>query len=532
MVLDPNRWMRDARRTLARLPSLRMTRIPDAPALPVRDPWPGDPARGAGLLKGELELGGSVSLLRPGAFAEVAGSELMRAHAHGFSWLRDLRALGTDAARMRARALVQEWIGGAGETALARRPDVAGARIAAWLGHYDFFAASADDGFRQRLMARLVADARSLAAALPTEELDARALTALKGLIAAAVALPEHAAFLTRALRVLPQEVMRQVLPDGCHVERSPAQLLAALQDLTEIRALLQAAQAQPPSVLAGAIERMAPALRGLRHGDGGLALFNGSKEDSASLIDLALTQAGRAGRPATALTEGGFHRLQAGRSVLIIDCGVPAAPKLDRFAHAGTLAFELSVGRDRMIVNVGAAPAAGSEWRDATRATAAHSTLVIADTNSSELRPDGLGRRPEHVEAQRQEANGAHWLETSHDGYLRPFGAIHRRRLYMSESGEDIRGEDAVEAPMPQPYTVRFHLHPEVDASVQQDGEAVLLRLPSGSGWRLRADGAKLTLEESIYLGGPTPRRSEQVVLTGYQDGPQQVKWAITKVG
>ncbi len=97
--------------------------------------------------------------------------------------------------------------GRAGEAPIAQRPDVAGARIAAWLGHYDFFAASADDAFRQRLMARLVADARALAAALPTEELDARALTALKGLIAAAVALPEHAAFLTRALRLLPQEI-------------------------------------------------------------------------------------------------------------------------------------------------------------------------------------------------------------------------------------------------------------------------------------------------------------------------------------
>ena len=132
----------------------------------------------------------------------------------------------------------------------------------------------------------------------------------------------------------------------------------------------------------------------------------------------------------------------------------------------------------------------------------------------------------------QRQEANGAHWLDASHDGWRKPFGAVHRRRLYMSESGEDIRGEDAVEASSPQPYAVRFHLHPGVDASVQQDGEAVLLRLPSGGGWRLRADGALISLEESIYLGGAEPRRGEQVVLTGYQDGPQQVKWAITKVG
>ena len=167
--------------------------------------------------------------------------------------------------------------------------------MTAWLGHYDFFAATADDAFRQKLMTRLVSGARSLSAALPTEEFDARALTALKGLIAAAVALPEHAGFLTRALRFLPQEIARQVLPDGCHAERSPAAQLAALQDLTEIRTLLQAAQAQPPPLLTSAIERMAPALRVMRHGDGGLALFNGSREESSSLIEIALTQAGGA---------------------------------------------------------------------------------------------------------------------------------------------------------------------------------------------------------------------------------------------
>ena len=527
-----NGWIRGVRRRMARLPSLRMTRVPDAPALPVRDPWPGDPARGAELLKGMLSLGGASMALRAGSFADTAPTAVLRAAAHGFGWLRDLRALGTDAARMRARALVADWITAAELDAIADRPDVTGARITAWLGHYDFFAASADDGFRQKLMGRLVADARGLSASLPTEELDERALTALKGLIAAAVALPDHAAFLTRALRVLPQELARQVLPDGCHSERSPAQMMTALQDLTEIRALLQAAQAQPPQALASAIERMGPALRSLRHGDGGLALFNGSKEESSSLVELVLAQAGRSGRALSVLPEGGFQRLQAGRSVVIVDCGAPAAAKIDRFAHAGTLSFELSVGRDRMIVNCGAAPAAGGEWHAASRATAAHSTLVIADTNSSELKPDGLGRRPERVEAQRQEAAGAHWLEASHDGYRKPFGAIHRRRLYVAESGEDIRGEDAVEAATPQPYVVRFHLHPSVDASLQQDGEAVLLRLPSGSGWRLRADGARLTLEESVYLGGVEPRRGEQVVLSGYQDGPQAVKWAITKVG
>ncbi|HVZ06866.1 MAG TPA: heparinase II/III family protein [Rhodopila sp.] len=527
----PGRWLRGARRAMARLPNLRMGRVPDAPALSVRDPWPGDGDRGARLIKGELEVGGAVQYLQQGAWHALGGSPDLRAGAHSFSWLRDLRALGTDAARLKARGLVADWIANPPPDPIAHRPDIVGARITAWLGHYDFFAATADDAFRQRLMARLVSDARGLSAALPAEELDARALTALKGLIAAAVALREQGGFLARALRFLPQEITRQILPDGCHAERSPAAQLAALQDLTEMRALLQSAQTAPPPALTGAIDRMSPALRLMRHGDGGLALFNGTREESDALITLVLNQAGRGGRSPSSLSEGGFHRMQAGRTVLIVDCGAPPPPGVDRRTHAGTLSMEMSVGRDRLIVNCGAFPAGPPEWRDASRATAAHSTLVIADTNSSELRPEGLGRRPQVVDAQRQEAAGAHWLDASHDGWRKPFGAIHRRRLYMAESGEDVRGEDLIESPDPQPFTLRFHLHPDVQANLQQDGATVLLRLRSGSFWRLRADGARLTLEDSIYLGGAEPRRSEQVVLTGFADGPQQVKWALSKV-
>ena len=114
--------------------------------VPVRDPWPGDPARGARLLKGELDHAGGTLRLRPGEWGEAESSPVLLSAAHGFTWLRDLRALGTDAARGRARALVADWIG-LPPNPLTRRPDIAGARLAAWLGHWDFFAASADDAF-------------------------------------------------------------------------------------------------------------------------------------------------------------------------------------------------------------------------------------------------------------------------------------------------------------------------------------------------------------------------------------------------
>ena len=205
---------------------------------------------------------------------------------------------------------------------------------------------------------------------------------------------------------------------------------------------------------------------------------------------------------------------MQAGRSVLIADCGSPPPPGVDRYAHAGTLSMELSIGRDRMIVNCGAMPGGGQEWRDAGRATAAHSTLVIADMNSSELRPDGLGQAAGEG---RSAAAGGEWRALAGGEPRRLEEDVRRhpsppplpRRERRGRAWRGRRGGAA-----PQPFTLRFHLHPAVKANMQQDGEAVLLRLPAGGGWRLRAEGARMSLEESIYLGGAEPRRSEQVVL------------------
>jgi uncharacterized heparinase superfamily protein len=190
-----------------------------------------------------------------------------------------------------------------------------------------------------------------------------------------------------------------------------------------------------------------------------------------------------------------------------------------------------MSVGRDRLIVNCGAAPAGEEMWCAALRSTAAHSTLVLAETNSAELRPEGLGRRPERVESERFENQGAQWLEASHDGYRRTHDVVHRRRLYLSENGDDLRGEDMLEsaAGAVLPCVVRFHLHPAVTALLQEEEGGVLMRLPGGQGWRLRARGAVIALEESIHMAGEA-RRTSQVVLTseGEADG---IQWAITRV-
>src|SRR3546814_12679847 len=119
---------------------------------------------------------------------------------------------------------------------------------------------------------------------------------------------------------------------------------------------------------------RPAPDLRMLRHGDGGLALFNGATEGIVWRIDSLLARAESKARAIASAPDTGFERLSAGRALAIMDTGVTTAD--EGLAHAGNPAFALSVGQERRIVHRGAAPADPS-WESLKPCTAPTSTLA-----------------------------------------------------------------------------------------------------------------------------------------------------------
>ena len=139
-------------------------------------------------------------------------------------------------------------------------------------------------------------------------------------------------------------------------------------------------------------------------------------------------------------------------------------------------------------------------------------------------------------IETRRVETANGWTVEASHDCYVRPFGIRHERELTLSPQGLALTGADRL---IPQkgrsggevPFAVRFHIHPDVRVSLAQSGD-VILKLPSGEGWRFRS-GAPVTVEESIYLGSDTVRRAEQLVLAGtVKDAPVEIAWVFEQIG
>jgi uncharacterized heparinase superfamily protein len=501
--------------------------------------WPGDAGRGALIAAGEIRLAGA--LIRnpsPRWFPPGAGEDWLAAW-HGFDWLGDLVLAGV-AGRDSARDFVHSWIADNNRArGIAWRSDVLATRIFAWVTHFDEIAGrGVDPALRRTVLLSLVAQLRHLWPIAASEQSGAARIRALKGLLAGMAAFAGAAAGdrrsraagtdLGKIARLLAREIPAQLLDDGGHRSRNPSLQLRVLQDLIDARAILQVAECEVPGTLQEAIERMAPILRLFRHGDRRLALFNGAFEENGVLIDLVLTQSEtRAAAPAQA-RQSGFHRLQAGDSLILVDAGRPPPHGFDEQAHAGILSFEMSHAGERIIVNCGACRGVQSRL---LRASAAHSVLVVADTNSVEIRGDGtLGRGPRAITSEGAEDEGRQWVAASHDGYRTRFGLVYSRQLFLAADGEDVRGEETLTGRPGAKFTVRFHLHPSVGVSRDAEG-AALLRLPSGTRWRLRAAGAEMSLGESIYLGSGEPRRTQQVMLSGtVEDGGSTVRWALRR--
>ena len=492
------------------------------------DPWPGDPKRGAAILAGDFDWSRGFAP----DWAPRREADAVRAWLHGFSWLRDLRATGDEAARHRAREMVGVWIGNnANWRRLAWRGDVVGHRLGAWVMHGQYLTADADETYRRRFFAALCRQARHLGRCAGHAGDGVDRLAAVKGLILVGVCVPGGEAWLDRGLLLLERELPAQILADGGHVSRSPAGQLAALKILVEIRAASRASRRPPSPALQSAIDRAAPMLRFFRHVDGGLALFNGSVAGDADEIDIALARAEAKGAPPASAPQAGFERLAAKDTVLLVDIGAPRTAAARTHAHAGLLSIEMSTAKHRLIVNCGAHLGGDAGWRAAARSTAAHSTLELGGRNVFD--PGSVAARIAFGEKRRAEADGAVLLDVSHDGYFRALGLVHRRRLYLSADGNDLRGEESFTGRGRRPFTLRFHLHPSARASLTRRGEGALLRPGGGAGWRFHASGGALRIVDSVYLGdGGKIQRTEQLVVTGDADKSRVIKWAFSRVG
>lgn len=471
----------------------------------------------------------------------------------GFGWFDDLAAVGDPKARTLAQIWVDEWIVRYGKgRGPGWTPDLTGRRLIRWIHHALFIlhgrGSEGSDAFYRSLAQQTIFLSKRWSHASP----GLPRFEALTGLLYAGLSLEGMESHVEPAAKALAKECERQIDAAGGIPTRNPEELLEVFTLLTWSAAALAEMGRMAEGAHLDALERMAPTLRSLRHSDGSLARFHGGGRGLEGRLDQALASSGVKSGPSQDIVMG-YARLTGGRTSVVVDVAAPPKNEASRHAHASTLAFELTTGRRPLIVSCGAGEAFGPDWAKAGRATQSHSTVVLDNTSSSRLNEDNLQftQHPASVTMERADKPASTALDLAHDGYRDTHGLTHVRQMELSGDGRQLSVSEMLttltdadkkvfdrrfdeHALSGVPYSVRLHLHPDVDAAIDMGGSAVSMVLKSGEVWVLRYDGkAKIHLEPSVYLekGRLQPRASTQIVLEGkVMPYAAQVQWSLAK--
>lgn len=503
-----------------------------------------DPTIANDIYRGRLSLAGAVADIgTTSPFVLPPPSQAWQEELLSFAWLRHLHAADDPVSKIHARALIGDWIAIQGKGhPVAWKPEVTARRIISWLSHSPLYLEKVDPAYYQAVMKSLGRQLKHLSRHVSDAEDGLPRLTAYIALAYSTLCISGFEKMQGRVGRHLAQELSRQVLPDGGHISRDPRAILELLLDLLPLRQTFLSRDIIPTPEFISAIDRMLPMVRFFRHGDGDFALFNGMGRTPIGAVSSVLAYDDTLGRHSEQAPHSGYQRLEAGNTIVFVDTGAAPPTPVSNKAHAGCLSFEVSTGQFRIIGNCGTSSALRENWRRAARLTAAHSTVTIENTSSvkfagpkrGDFRLDAaIVSGPKSVKVSRQDNEDGKIVEARHDGY-KSLGILHTRRIKLSEDGLEIDGQDKLTRSStflsrPRAYTIRFHIHPSVDAQIDRDGRTVALTLPNDEHWLFTAIGATPRLDDSVFLADPKGALgANQIVIAGQCGSEAVVKWRL----
>lgn len=519
-----------------------------------RSIWDGEEETGKHIANRRFTLAGcDISFSRSvGWYSKEGSLEWLRA-LHRFDWMKDVQAFndGKPAAKL-LRKFVWEWIACSERVhPCAGEPDVLGARLANWMAHGHFLLDGARNTFRRKFLHSTVIQVLSLRRSLRRGDTQF-GINAIKGMLFVALTLPGCGIFYKEAMRLLHRHVAVLTGSGAYGHAMNPTGLHADLRSLIDIYYALKELSNREDARVAEAVAHLAGILEHVQHGDEGFALFHGSAEGDAGAITQTLQQSSEVTRdiptankrrttrmtPTTLMDQSGFARIEAGNTVVIVDTDVPEPGSRD--AYFSTLAFEMSHGKNRYVVNCGAFIGNDPAWGRVVKTTAAHSTVCIDDRNSCQLHGSHNGDNPFEVERRVVEREGYQFFEGVYNGYALYSGLVHARQLLINESGTRFSGADHLTVldgygqTRSHDVNLRFHLHPDLHVRRLMNGMVVLTSQGEDEEWVFHSSvGQAVELEESIYLGKyGKPLATQQIVIYApyAPDEVWSVEWSFIK--
>ena len=498
--------------------------------------WIGDPDHGKKIVDGFLSFYGEGLVFNKKVWKKNEASKSWNEELLTFEWIKDVKALGTNKARIFLRDNIREWMRfGSKWDSFAWRTDILSKRISYLMSNMSFFYNTADEIFQKNFTKLLNKQSIHLLKTFKKKDYGDKKIFIAKAIILASLSFKNLSGKLQLGINLLSKIIESDILEDGMHYLRSPSKQFIFLQSLVDIKNFLGLSKIVIPKFLNENIYKMSSVLKFFKIANGELAIFNSYKFIDPDEINEVIKRSNSKIKIPESLEFSGFQRISDNRLNFLMDCGKPTSEK----THASSLSFEFSHGSEKIVVNCGSPFINNKKLSEALRSTAAHSTISIDDINSSDIFFEkNTTTRIANVWSEKLIDGHNFWINTAHSGYKDLFGLVHNRKIHIDTKNLIIRGQDYFSKSIkkhnliPKKLFLRFHIHPDVKLSATASKKKVILKLKNNLGWEFICSEPKIEINEGRYFGAKKlTQKNNHILITENIVPEKKIKWLFRMI-
>ena len=329
--------------------------------------------------------------------------------------------------------------------------------------------------------------------------------------------------------------ILNQIDKLGMHKSYNILEHAKFMNNLGEIKNIFLYFNANISLNIEENIFRMQSILNEYFHDDGSIPLFNGSNNNYTELIYNSLNKDEYLKSRKFININNGIAFYSDKQKRVFFDIVQPTKDNISYNLNAGTLSFEFSCLGEKIITNCGASESFGKN-PEYLRYSAAHSTIILQNTNISEIKENNPHKKfPQSVVFNRDSFDDNVIFEGSHNGYVKKFSKILKRKLVISQNDNKIIGEDSIISLKNTNnrifYHIRFHLVDGISYNFTNNKRNVILRTKLNKMWLFKSD-FELGVEDSILVDKNITVPTKQIVIKGVVKHTKQIrKWSLEKI-
>ena len=384
--------------------------------------------------------------------------------------------------------------------------------------NYDFYAVSASNEEKKIINKILYEHYYLINLIIKHKKLDDLTIEELKGFFLGSLIFAKNKKI---NINLISNLLKKQIDLNGFHRSYCPLNHTKFINHLHEIKNIFLFFRIKIPDELNFQIINMTSLLISLLHKDNTIALFNGSNNLFTTEVGKIINYTKDLKSKIINNTTDGIAIYTDKNKKLFLDIVSPKSNFLHKNIHASTLSFEFSFNDEKIITNCGSLEKKMGKKPEYLRCSAAHSTIVINNTNISELiEKKSYKRVPQKITLNSKDNEDNIEWEVGHDGYLDNFKKIVKRKLTIYKNENKIVGKDSILntriTPKIDTYTIRFHLMPKTNCVISNNKRTIFIKTQKNQSWIFKCE-SPLTIEDSIYVGsGKKIEQNKQIVING----------------